>query len=240
MHFIVVDTADVRGSVAIFKDREELCVDAHRSEEDYSGWLLPAVQRVLLATALSLEQLDGYAVCAGPGSFTGLRVGLTTVKAWAEVSAKPIVAVSRLEAMTQIDPAIQENFVAAYIDARREQVFAGLYERSAAGFTLHGQEAVEALHDFIARVMKASAGQPVRWLTPDPSLFQALPEWQDLRANGHSLQAVEPPFASVLGQLGFQKFQLGLVTDSVSLDANYVRRCDAEVLWKGNKSVLTA
>jgi tRNA threonylcarbamoyladenosine biosynthesis protein TsaB len=238
MQFIVLDTADARGSVAIFKERQELYVDAHRSGEDYSVWLLPAVQRALSATSLSLEQLDGYAVCAGPGSFTGLRVGLTTVKAWAELFAKPIAALSRLEAMTRIHPAIQENFAACYFDARRDQVFAGLYQRSAPGFTLCGEEAVEALPGFIARVLNASAGQPVRWLSPDASLLPSLPEWQDLKANGHTLQPVEPPFAPLLGQLGFQKFQQGLVTDAAALDANYVRRTDAEVLWKENKSVL--
>jgi tRNA threonylcarbamoyladenosine biosynthesis protein TsaB len=240
MHFIVVDTADARGSVAIFRGREQLCADVHRSDEDYSSWLLPAVQRALSATSLSLDQLDGYAVCAGPGSFTGLRVGLTTVKAWAEVFAKPIVAVSRLEAITQIDPAFLENLVACYIDARREQVFVGLYQRSAVGFTLSGEEAVESLPNFIAQVVKASAGQPVRWLTPDAGLLQSLPEWEDLKANGHTLQPVEPPFAFVLGKLGFQKLQQGLVTDAAALDANYIRRSDAEVLWKANKSVLTS
>ena len=240
MHFIVVDTADARGSVAIFNDRQELYAGEHRSDEDYSVWLLPAVRRALSATSLSLEQLDGYAVCAGPGSFTGLRIGLTTVKAWAEVFAKPIVAVSRLEAMTQVDPPMQENFVASFINAHRDQVFAGLYQRVAAGFTLHGEVAVETLPDFIARVRKVSADQHVRWLTPDAGLLQTFPEWQSLSACGHTLQTVKPPFASILGQLGFQKFKQGLVTDAAALDANYIRRSDAEVLWKGNKSVLTA
>jgi tRNA threonylcarbamoyladenosine biosynthesis protein TsaB len=239
MHFIVLDTADARGSVAIFHDQEALYVEAHCSDEDYSVWLLPAVQRILLATSLSLKQLDGYAVCAGPGSFTGLRVGLTTVKAWAELFAQPIAAVSRLEAMTQIEPAIMENFAACYIDARRDQVFAGLYERSAVGFTLHCEEAVESLPSFMARVVSASAGHPVRWLSPDASLLESLPEWEDLRASGHALRPVDPPFASLLGQLGFQKFRQGLVTDAAALDANYVRRTDAEVLWRGNKSALT-
>src|SRR5258705_4781074 len=81
MRFIVVDTADGRGSIAIFDEREVLAIEQHPSDEDYSLWLLPAVHRVLAKSSLSLAGLDGYAVCAGPGSFTGLRVGLTTVKA---------------------------------------------------------------------------------------------------------------------------------------------------------------
>lgn len=239
MYFIVVDTADARGSVAIFNDCRQQYLAAHQGEEDYSSWLLPATRRALLATALSLDQLDGYAVCAGPGSFTGLRVGLTTVKAWAEVFRKPVVAVSRLEAMTHTEPAIQENFAATYIDARRRQVFAGLYQRAATDFTLSGEEAVDALPNFIARVKSASAGEPVRWFTPDPGLLQELPEWQGLSATGHILQPVEPPFAALLGKRSFQKFQQGLTTDAAALDANYVRRSDAEVLWKGNRSPLT-
>src|ERR1700722_12922142 len=99
MRFIVVDTADARGSVSIFDQREVLSLETHSTDEDYSRWLLRSVHRVLAHSSLSLAELDGYAVCAGPGSFTGLRVGLTTVKAWAEIHGKPIVALSRLEAL---------------------------------------------------------------------------------------------------------------------------------------------
>ena len=92
MRFIVLDTADARGSVALFENNGLIRIEAHSNEEDYSSWLLPAVHRVLSPSGLSLSELDGYAVCAGPGSFTGLRVGLTTVKAWSEIYGKPIAA----------------------------------------------------------------------------------------------------------------------------------------------------
>src|SRR6266566_2430654 len=127
MRFIVVDTADARGSVAVFNDAELLSMEAHSSDEDYSSWLLPAVKRAFSSCSLSLSQLDGYAVCAGPGSFTGLRVGLTTVKAWAEIYTKPIAAVSRLKCLAVSTSQREEAFVSACIDARREQVFAALY-----------------------------------------------------------------------------------------------------------------
>src|SRR5258707_12355293 len=97
MRFIVVDTADTRGSVSLFGKTELISVEAHSTDEDYSSWLLPAVHRLLANSSLSLAELDGYAVCAGPGSFTGLRVGLTTVKAWAEIYGRPIPAVSRVQ-----------------------------------------------------------------------------------------------------------------------------------------------
>src|SRR5262245_41888318 len=90
MHFLLLDTADARGSIAVFRGAQLLSAEAYPGQEDFSAWLLPAVRRTLEENHLSLANLDGYAVCSGPGSFTGLRVGLTTVKAWAELYGKPI------------------------------------------------------------------------------------------------------------------------------------------------------
>jgi tRNA threonylcarbamoyladenosine biosynthesis protein TsaB len=240
MRFIVVDTADARGSVAVFNDAERLSMEAHSSDEDYSSWLLPAVKRALSSCSLSLSQIDGYAVCAGPGSFTGLRVGLTTVKAWAEVHAKPIAAVSRLEALAVGGQPIQEQLLATFMDARRNQVFAALYARSVDGLALAGDEAVTPLEDFVARVEEESKGQPVCWVTADAELLDPLPAWQVLAAKGHVVERVAPPFAVHLGQLAYRKFRKRETTDGLSLDANYVRRSDAEVFWKGNKSAFKA
>src|SRR6266404_3812924 len=123
MRFIVVDAADARGSVAVFDDAELLFMEVHSSDEDYSSWLLAAVKRALSSCSLSLSPRDGYGVCAGPGSFTCLRVGLTTVKAWAEIHRKPIAAVSRLEALAVGGQPNEEQSVATFLDARRNQVF---------------------------------------------------------------------------------------------------------------------
>src|SRR6266853_287760 len=188
MRFIVVDTADARGSIAIFDEREVLAIEEHPSEEDYSIWLLPAVHRVLARSSLSLAELYGYAVCAGPGSFTGLRVGLTTVKAWAEIYGKPIAAVSRLEAFTVNDSQADELFVASYIDARREQVFAALYSRRGDSFEPLGEESVTSLPDFVAKVQEKTKDKPVRWVTPDPEMLESLAQWPSLAATGHIVE----------------------------------------------------
>lgn len=238
MRFIVVDTGDARGSVGIRDGSSLIAVEAHRTDEDYSSWLLPAVQRVLAKSSLSLSQLGAYAVCAGPGSFTGLRVGLTTVKAWAELYPKPIVAVSRLEALTMFEPAGRERFLAAYMDARRDQVFAALYQRGEPHFELLGEESVIGLPDFMARVSVETSGHPVRWVTPDPELVETQLAWQSLASVGHVVETLQPPFTELLGCLAYRKFCQGFTTDALSLDANYVRRSDAEVFWTGNRSAV--
>jgi tRNA threonylcarbamoyladenosine biosynthesis protein TsaB len=238
MRFILVDTANDWGSVAVAKDEEAQWVEVHSGDGDYSRWLLPAVNRVLRRSDLSLSELDGYAVCAGPGSFTGLRVGLTTVKAWAEVYPKPVAAVSRLEALTLSETKVEQDFVAAYIDARRSQVFAALYKRLAGKFELVGEEAVTALNLFVERVAVEARGQAVRWASPDAELVESLPQWRTLAGAGHSLERVPPPFAERLVRLAYQRFEQGKTTDAIALDANYVRRSDAEIFWKGGGAAL--
>jgi tRNA threonylcarbamoyladenosine biosynthesis protein TsaB len=237
MQFIVIDTADARGSVAVFRDHSCLSIESHGCAEDYSSWLLPAAQRALSGSGLTLSQLDGYAVCAGPGSFTGLRVGLTTVKAWAELYGMPIAAVSRLHGIATSGPddmTPDQSFVASIIDARREQVFAALYQRTGLRLAICGEEAVVGLEDFIARVKTTAVAGRAMWRTPDPQILGASPRWQELQAAGHTLHPTLPPFALQLGSIALQKFHAGQVVSSLELDANYVRRSDAEVFWKAH------
>src|SRR5207245_1176689 len=112
----------------------------HDSVEDYSVWLLPAVERILVESGVRLSDVELFAAAAGPGSFTGLRVGLTSVKAWSEVYGRPVVAVSRLEALAH-QAGESGAFVAPFVDARREQLFGGLYRRIGEEFKLVGEEA---------------------------------------------------------------------------------------------------
>jgi tRNA threonylcarbamoyladenosine biosynthesis protein TsaB len=236
MPFLLLDTGDARGSVALFRSAQLLAVDPHPAEEDFSSWLLPAVQRILDRNRLSHTDLDGYAVCSGPGSFTGLRIGLTSVKAWAEIYPKPIAAVSRLEAFAADDArpgSPDPPFQAAFFDARRGQVFAALYERS---LNVLEPESVIALETFLSRAELLARGRAILWKTPDPHLLAALPQWPARRDSGDILEPIEAPFAVPLGRLAWRKFLEGQTTDALALDANYVRRSDAELFWKDHGS----
>jgi len=236
MRFLLLDTADARGCVAVLQDATLLTVSPHPSGEDFSSWLLPAVRRALAEQALSLANLEGYAVCSGPGSFTGLRVGLTTAKAWAEIFRKPIAAVSRLEALAASVNASsipRPSFTAVFSDARRGQVFAVLYNDS--GIAIE-PESVVALENFLDRADAICGTAPILWKTPDPHLLQPLPAWAPRAARGDAVQPIEPPFAAQLGALAQQKFLNGQTTDALTLDANYIRRSDAELFWTENRS----
>ena len=145
---LALDTCDARGAIALLRDEALLHAEPHTTAEDYSSWLLPGISRVLTPAGLTLRDIELYAVAAGPGSFTGVRVGLTTVKAWSEVYGRPIAAVSRLEAVAAASTGSSPN-VAAFIDARRNQIFAALYRRQAASLERVDDEMVIAPDKFL-------------------------------------------------------------------------------------------
>jgi tRNA threonylcarbamoyladenosine biosynthesis protein TsaB len=235
MLILAVDTSSAAGSLALLRD---VTVLAHRlsSEEPYSAGLLRDTKELLQDSRISLQEIELFAVNAGPGSFTGLRVGLTTVKAWAEVWRRPIAAVNGLEAVAaQLSRSVGPgSTVASVIDARRGQIFGGVFSR-------RGED--PAMLDRIGDEVVATADEFLQCLR------QQLGEMSGLRIACISREVIEPELrrqglawcpievvsnvlAPFIGQLGYAKAVRGQVVDALHLDANYIRRSDAEMNWK--------
>ena len=230
MYLLALDTCDARGSIALLRDSETLCEAPHPASEDYSSWLIPAVDRLLSKHSLSHSDLEGYAVASGPGSFTGVRVGLTTAKAWSEVYSKPIFPVSRLAVLANLAPS-QSEYAAAFIDAQRKQIFAGLYQRASGQWKLLGDECVIEPSMFFEHALASAGASPLFWLSLDPELLTNSSFWQSRAGDAASVVTVSPPLASAIGRYAFAHL-LQKGTDALALDANYVRRSDAEFFGK--------
>jgi len=227
-----IDTCERRGSVAVRGDGRLISELRHESVEDYSSWLLPAVEKCLAEAGTALRSLDLVAVATGPGSFTGLRVGLTTVKAWAELYGKSVVGVSRLEVLARFAGS-EPGFVAASFDAQRGQAFGGLYKVNATGgWELMEQEMVIAPEGFVRWVRDRVGEAKVRWATPDGEILEGLAHWKEWAERGDVLVRCGGGLAAGIAELGEQRARVGETTDSLHLDANYVRRSDAEIFWK--------
>jgi tRNA threonylcarbamoyladenosine biosynthesis protein TsaB len=230
---LALDTCDARGSLAVLRDDSVLATIAHEAAGDYSSWLLSATDRVCAAAEVELGDIGVFAVAAGPGSFTALRVGLTSVKAWGEVYGRPVAAVSRLEALAESSSSVSMR-VAAFVDARRAQIYAGLYRRSEAGLLLVGDEEVVSPKAFLERVDREADGAPVAWVSLDPAALTNEPAWEERATRGESVLLSEAMIAPAIGRIALRRAREGKLADSLTLDANYVRRSDAEIFWKGN------
>jgi tRNA threonylcarbamoyladenosine biosynthesis protein TsaB len=229
---LAIDTSEMRGSVAVRKEGRRAAVRRHESSEDYSSWLLLAVEACLGEAGEGMEGVDLLAACTGPGSFTGVRIGLTTVKAWAEVYGKKVVGVSRLEAMARCAEA-GAAFVAACYDAQRGQMFAAIYRWKDGGLERIEEEMVVEAGSFLRMATEEAGRERIAWVSLDPQLITGLEGWESRAGIGDSMHRVEGDLADKIGEIAEERARKEQFTDALELDANYVRRSDAEIFWKG-------
>jgi tRNA threonylcarbamoyladenosine biosynthesis protein TsaB len=159
-------------------------------------------------------------------------VGLTTVKAWAEVFGKPVAAVSTLEAIAA-QASGTEKRLAAFVDAQRDQVFGAVYQRAEDTLTRLSEEMVIAPGKFIETAVELAGGERVSWVSPTPAIVAAEAGWKDRERRGENIEQISATLAAFIGRIGLRQLRQGKTTDALGLDANYVRRSDAEVFWKG-------
>jgi len=126
MRILAVETATPQGSIALIDESEVVAKIRSPRGMIQARWLMPAIERLFRETGLSLEEIDGLAVSAGPGSFTGLRIGLSTVKGLALGAGKPVAAVSTLEALARSVPPCR-RLLCPILDARKKEVYAAFF-----------------------------------------------------------------------------------------------------------------
>jgi tRNA threonylcarbamoyladenosine biosynthesis protein TsaB len=229
---LALDTCDSRGSLAVLRDDEVLKAIPHEGTSDYSSWVLPAATEALSASGLGIRDVEVFAAATGPGSFTGVRIALTTVKAWSEAYGRGIAGVSRLEAMAS-RAASRSQYVAAFADAHRDQVFGALFRTEGAGLTSVESEMVAAPAEFLDWVKERSMNERVAWISMDPEKVTTLEAWRARAETGESVELSTNVLAPAIGKIGRRRALEGRLTDALGLDAEYVRRPDAEVFWKG-------
>ena len=229
---LAIDTSDARGSVAVLRDESVVAVRTHADSSDYSAWLLPTVDDALASASCTLKQVERFAVCTGPGSFTGLRVGLTAVKAWAEVYGRPIMGLSRLAVLARSEK-VTSTFAVSCYDAHRDELFAGLYRVGSMELQQVGEDLVTSPTNLLAAVDRLVGGEPVTWVSLDPERIESLGLLEQRIDRGDRVLRAAPELASVLGKLAMVDAARKWLSDPLTLDANYVRRSDAEILWKG-------
>jgi tRNA threonylcarbamoyladenosine biosynthesis protein TsaB len=236
MLIFAVDTSSTSGSLSLLRDETVLINRVISSDEPYSASLLREASKLLDSQLISFEEIDLFAVNAGPGSFTGLRVGLTSVKAWAEVWGRPVAAVSGLEATAaQIGRrAAPGSFIAAVTDARRGQIFGALFRVPENGSGLlerMGDEVLATADEFLESLRpQVESADSLAIACLQAEVVQ--PAMQRLGFSCSRIEVESDVLAPFIGQLGYARALRGDVIDALHLDANYIRRSDAEMNWK--------
>jgi tRNA threonylcarbamoyladenosine biosynthesis protein TsaB len=238
---LALDTSSPAGSVAVLRDEKVVGTVSTCTDEIYSSRIFRHLDFLLTELSLSLDQFDLFAVAAGPGSFTGLRVGLAAVKGWAEVYHKPIAAVSALEAVAAQSHSPSPLLVPV-LDAHRGQVYFGMYARAGANgeyrLALDGEECVMTPEEFMEALAVRGVSTECTIVTASAALISgAVSRYETGHPSnrGTRVDAVSAILAPHVGRLGVERARRGEVVNSLTLDANYVRRTDAELHWKAPK-----
>jgi tRNA threonylcarbamoyladenosine biosynthesis protein TsaB len=221
MLILSIDTSGKNGSVALARgdaDKFELIATSPVEGGTFSAQLIPQIARLLSDNNLQKSNIDAFAAATGPGSFTGLRIGLTAVKGLAEILHKPIAAVSVLEACVLTSGIKYDDArVFAALDAQRNEVYLGEYLLGR-GIATKKDEVLLTRDEFVKRVQGKVA------VTPDEELAKA--------ARSSDVLRIERPNSADVARIGLQKIARGETVSVEELDANYIRRSDAEIFAK--------
>lgn len=128
MKILAIDTSSNNCSCAILEDENIIDEINLNNGKTHSENLMPIVEEILARNAMQLSDIDLISCCVGPGSFTGIRIGVASVKAMAEVNKIPIASVTSLETLARVD--ISNKLKVAIIDARNNQVYAGIFDKN--------------------------------------------------------------------------------------------------------------
>ena len=215
-----IDTTHAEGSLALARGGDLLEEAALESPSGFAHVIYAHLEALLARHAVAVDDIDCFAASSGPGAFTGVRVCLACIKGLAEACGKPAVAVSNLAAIASFGSA---PLRAAIFDARRGEVYAAVYD------------------DAGRVVMPETVAAPARWLDTLPEGVELVsPDFAPVAASIAASRArdahrVEAPraLAAAIARIAWQRWQAGETSDPAALDANYVRRSDAELLWKG-------
>lgn len=212
---LALDTTSEFGSIALVDESRAVDEILLHSPEGFGHVLFPQIEALLERNALQISRIECFAAASGPGSFTGVRVGLTAVKGLAEAASRPVVAVSNLRALAWFGTGA---FRAPFLDARRGEIYGAMYD---ARLELIAPEAVMPFPAW-----RATLGEPgTEFITNNPAPFAAA-------LAGATLTVAPRALASAVGRIALSEWRSGKVRKPEEIDANYVRRSDAELFWK--------
>jgi tRNA threonylcarbamoyladenosine biosynthesis protein TsaB len=213
VRLLALDTTTRNGSAALLEG-EAVRAETRRVAESHSSWVVAVIPDLVAAAGWTLRDIDGYAVAAGPGSFTGLRVGLATVQGLALAARRPCLGITTLDALGWLGRG-RADTVVALVDAFRDEVFSARYDRDGRPAGAPGvgklERALEGLDGSVAFV--GDAVERYR---------------EDIRRHHPAalLPEVEPFLAVAVGRLALPRLRAGEGIAPADLRPVYLREPD--------------
>lgn len=226
MKILGIDSSGLVASAAVTVDDLLVSEFTVNNKQTHSQTLLPMIDRVVAMSGISLEELDGIAVSAGPGSFTGLRIGSSTAKGMALALGKPIIPVPTLEGLAY-RLAYADGVVCPLMDARRNQVYTGIYRFGESGaLECIMQQAAVELSEVIQRINEL--GEKVHYLGDGTAVYQEILQKETEVAFDIAPLHLNRQSAASVAALGAIYLKQGKGVDAREHTPVYLRQSQAE------------
>lgn len=225
MKILGLDSSGIVASVAIVEDDTLLAEYTVNYKKTHSQTLLPMLDELVKMTELDMETIDAIAVAAGPGSFTGLRIGSATAKGLGLALKKPLIAVPTVDALA-FNLYDASGLICPIMDARRNQVYTGIYKFENHELVTEREQWADAVTELI-RILN-EMGQSVTFLGDGVPVFKELLE-QELKVPYSFAPAhVNKQRAAAVAALGMKYYKEGKIQEAAVHSPQYLRVSQAE------------
>lgn len=233
MRVLAIDTSTLVLSVAVVDDTRVLAETTTNLQKNHSIRLMDCISTLLDETNITPEQLDGIAVAKGPGSYTGVRIGVATAKSMAWSVGIPVVGISSLQSLA-MNAVGYEGGIIPLFDARRGQVYTGYYQTVGVDAVVEVlAERIVLLREWLPLIREQAAGRPLLFLGDDTAIHRET----ILELVGEQAHFAPPaynlPRASHLAWLGMKQLISG--ADPHGLMPEYLQLAEAEAKWMAQK-----
>lgn len=235
MKILAIDTSSKICSVAVLDDNEVLIEKHIDDSTTHSQKLMPMINDILKTYKLDLSDFDLFACSIGPGSFTGVRIGVSTVKAFCDVTNIPVASVSSLEglAYNSLDSNFKESIICSLIDAKNDNVYCGIFKKENNDFIQLEDLCAKNINEILDILDKYSSSSIL--FVGDGAVYHKYAICQKLSKTTFIEKNLNDQTASSIGKAGFNKYKQGLAGDSNSITPLYLRKSQAERALEGEK-----
>ncbi|MGL4606509.1 MAG: tRNA (adenosine(37)-N6)-threonylcarbamoyltransferase complex dimerization subunit type 1 TsaB [Eubacteriaceae bacterium] len=230
MNILAIDTSTIVASVAIVNEDKLVGEITINHQKKHSEKLLGAIDHLLCDSGFSITDIDMFGIAQGPGSFTGLRIGMATIKGFAQALNKPVIGVSTLEGLA-MNLATTRGLICPILDAQRQEVYTGIYYFENGRLVTEMEDSVLKLEKLIERLEETN--QEIYFLGDGLTKFSGI-LLEKLTRGIIAPNHLSMNHASSIAQVALQNAIKGNYMDYKELEPLYIRPSYAEEKKNGN------
>ena len=228
MKILGIDTSSNASSVALIEDNKLICEYTVNTKTTHSQKLMPMIENMLSISEVNIKEIDAIAICIGPGSFTGLRIGMATAKAISHVNNLPIIGVNSLEILAG-NMNLCDKKICSILDAQRNQVYTGRYKFENGSIVEIQPVDVVEIENLLEEISKDNE----EWILVGEAVYKYEDKIKEIKNIDIPAPSHNVTKASSLCSIAMEKYNNNLdIHNCYDINPMYIRKSQAEVQYE--------